>query len=135
MNRPLCCLGLVALALAGCRDYTAPAPPGYSVKGKIVMANGSPLILGRVEFSPVHLSAGREGAAEIAPDGTFQLVGANKLLPGKYKVTVEPISYRTGQGRVNTTQKVPEAYLEPETTPWEVEIRAEDNNLPPLTIR
>src|SRR5215467_1399221 len=116
MNRPLRCLTLLVLAVVGCKDYTAPPPPGYPVKGKVVLANGSPLRLGRVEFTPLDLSAGREGSAEVAPDGTFQLVGANGLLPGKYKVTVEPISYRTGQARVNRTQKVPDAYLEPETT-------------------
>ena len=89
----------------------------------VVTLNGQPLAAGRIVLHPVNLKGQR--ASGVIRDGRYRLTTANGsdgVLPGTYKVTIEPDADAPGI-------KVPAHYANPETTALICEIRASANTL------
>lgn len=137
----LACSTLSLLYVApGCNSLTTTRPQCYSVRGRVLLANGQPLPGGRVEFYPKGDQGGEPVASgEIGKDGDF-VIGTyatdDGTNPGDYIVTIQPISYKSG----NPTQAVPAnliptVYLEPETSPLVVAIKPQANHLEPFRLR
>jgi hypothetical protein len=127
------------LGLTGCGNSQGPAPEkAYPVKGKVLLANGEPVRSGRVILHPKDNPLGVECFGEIQADGSFQLT-TYKLndgaVPGHYIVTVTPFSYKTGNLKVSGAGLIPKRYTEAETSGLDVDIKPEDNVLPPFQLR
>lgn len=137
LRRHGCLLALLFPLAAGCGTTPTAPPKTYPVTGKVLLAGGEPLRGGRVTFSPQ--GAGAEAVGEIQSNGTFTLTTFGKdqgAMPGKYKVSVSPFSYKTGNPvAVPQRDKVPQQYWETDTTPLEATIKPEANELPPFTVR
>lgn len=138
MIRPIYA-ALPVVLLAGCSDYRETAlPETFPVSGRILQASGAPVTWGVVTFNPMDRN-GQEATAEIEPDGTFRMGTFGKddgARPGRYRVTIDPRSYRAGgKGKIDPHNQIPKMYRSEETTPLEVEVRAQDNELPPWQLR
>jgi hypothetical protein len=112
---------LPALILfVGCSSKLPPLPTFSEVKGTIVLPDGSPLQIARLEF---HVTSGAdtEPFGDVV-DGNFSVIGA---IPGKYKVSVSLLNYRDRSGSavkvVNSA--VNPRYTNSASTPLEVEIQ------------
>ncbi len=84
---------LIALSLAGLAGCGGPGPYSgtlYPVKGRVLLADGSPLTGGAVKFIPTR--GGLPASGKIEPDGTFSLNSKTRegAAPGEYKVRIEP---------------------------------------------
>jgi hypothetical protein len=121
-GRALLMCGL--LALAGCgRGY-------YPVHGTVSLEDGKPLDKGMVVFESADGTQMARGA--IRPDGSYQLSTARPgdgVKPGRYRVLVNPMDLSD----VPDEQKVlpfDVKYTRLATSGLEVEVKAEDNDLP-----
>jgi hypothetical protein len=127
-----------ALLAAGCGSQGPALPEAFPVKGKVLLASGQPLRTGRVTFHPKDQTAGIEPFAEIQPDGSFTLTTYrlnDGAVPGRYVVTITPYSYKTGNLKVSKASQIPRRFWEKETSNLVIDIKAEDNLLPPFTLR
>ena len=141
-------LGFLAIlcTLTGCKGGSSPAAAEVgepsSVSGKVSIKTGGPLVGAEVTFQPVTDPKERQGArfqgwATTDKDGAFSVRARSAshkpgLVPGKYKVTVGlPEGMASPPG---LAAKIPEAYRSISTTPWEVEIHAQDNVLEPRIL-
>lgn len=137
------------LMLAGCGDDTAPPDKPYPVSGKVVYEDGSAVPGGFVYFDyfdPEGKSNKRYHASSpINADGTFALsfAGDKDGAPaGKYKVWFGPLPQEGPANESETpaedppppTYAVAEEFRDKTTTPLEVEVKPEKNNLT-LTVK
>lgn len=81
---------LSLLALAGCGGPGPYSGSLYRVKGRVLLADGSPLTGGTVRFIPTQ--GGLPASGKIEADGTFSLKSKSRdgAAPGEYKVRIEP---------------------------------------------
>jgi hypothetical protein len=132
-------LGLLfVLAGSGCSPSAPAVAKAYPVKGKVVLASGTPISAGRVHLHPRDNAMGVEAFGEIEKDGTFTLTTyavRDGAVPGHYAVTVEPYSYKTGNLKLDKATRIPKRYWEPGTSDLTVEVTSQDNLLPPISLR
>lgn len=81
---------LSLLGLAGCGGPGRYTGSLYPVKGRVLLADGTPLTGGTVQFIPAR--GGLPASGRIAADGTFSLKSRSRdgAAPGEYKVRIEP---------------------------------------------
>src|SRR6476659_5280430 len=126
------------LVVTGCGPKSMPAiDKQYPVRGKIVFAGGQPLQGGQVFFYPVGETTAKTPAFGFpGRDGSFQLT-AFKLndgrAPGTYKVVIAP--KEEGEPRGSNAASIPKAYQSRDTTPLQVEIKAEETTLEPFVLK
>lgn len=102
--------GLVVLALAGspgCGRSGRYSGPLYSVKGRVILADGKPLSGGSVRFIPTQ--GGLPASGKIGADGTFVLRTASRdgAAPGEYNVRIEPSSVLLAKAPGRAVPKLP----------------------------
>lgn len=132
---PIVLAVMVGMTISGCGSSGATEPPKtYRVQGKVIGQDGRPLSGGRVTFHPDE-PRNSEAFAEIERDGTFALATFGKddgAMPGKYKVSIDPYSYRDGQARF--AARISSTYRDPRTSGLTAEI-AGDTVLEPFRLR
>ena len=142
MNRHLALLIAAAgplVLLSGCGPKKLPTvQKPFPVRGKIVLANGEPLRGGMIAFYPVgEPLEGRFPAFGFpGPDGAFEVTAfksGDGLAPGLYKVVISP--KEEGERRGSNAGLIPKKFQERGSTPIELEVKAEDNNLEPLVLK
>ena len=81
---------LSLFGLAGCGGRGPYTGSLYPVKGRVLLADGTPLAGGTVQFIPTR--GGLPASGRIAADGTFALKSRSRdgAAPGDYKVRIEP---------------------------------------------
>lgn len=130
------------LVLPGC------GRPTYTVTGKVVLSDGTPLSAGQVEFQ--HLDEPVSAVGYIRPDGTFGLnmnAEGDGAFEGRYRVAVKPPPVPTmvpGQdekarqdlaARQAWLDAVDERYYNPKTSGIDVEVtRHASKNAVTITI-
>jgi hypothetical protein len=82
--------GLSLLGPAGCGGPGPYTGSLYPVKGRVLLADGTPLTGGTVQFIPTR--GGLPASGRVAVDGTFSLRSRSRdeAAPGEYKVRIEP---------------------------------------------
>jgi hypothetical protein len=93
--------------LTGCGGPGPYTGTIYSVKGQVLLADGTPLTGGFVQFIPVQ--GGLPASGAITGDGTFSLkTGKSRegAAPGEYKVRIEPSSALLAK-KGKRTEKLP----------------------------
>jgi hypothetical protein len=123
---------IAVVLLVGCGRYKPPPPPTtVPVKGKILLANGSPVPGGTIHFKPKTPGQFQTGVSEVAKDGSFSATSFNKddgLQPGEeYTVTVDPVSYKTGSAV--TIKGIPMKYQNASTSDLKVKVDKPEDNL------
>ncbi len=123
---------LPLILLAGCQG--SASSPVYAVSGRVLLASGKPLSVGRVTF--VSADARQpEVSGDIQPDGSFSLTShspGDGAAPGTYKVRIEPA------GRRNPHQRkpvFPVKYVDEDSSGLIVTVRAEPNRVEPFTLK
>ncbi|SIO60750.1 hypothetical protein SAMN05444166_6509 [Singulisphaera sp. GP187] len=137
---------VLVLGLTGCGGQTSAIEPEplYVTKGKVELADGSPLSSGKIEFLPLKARVA-ETIGEIGPDGGFTLktndVDQNEgAAPGEYKIRIVPgakgLGGKRGLTRVVDRARLPyhAKYLNEETSQLTATIKAETNELPPFRL-
>jgi hypothetical protein len=130
---PLFCLLPLALAVAGCQGSAASSST-YEVKGRILLANGKPLTAGRVTFVAAD-GLHPEASGDLGPNGEFALStrgSGDGARPGPYKVRIEPAS---SNARRPARPVYPLKYIDEDSSGLSVTVRAETNNLDPITLK
>jgi hypothetical protein len=134
--RCLISLALAVAMLAGCNGPHNP-PATYPVCGKVLLSNGKPAFPAAITFYAKD-KPGNDGMALTDPDGSFVLGTFCKddgAIPGRYAVTVEALVLGTASGKNPPHLTIPKQYLSEGTTPINVEVKEEDNILPPFQLR
>ena len=124
------------IVVTGCQK--SPPPGAVPVKGRVLLADGSPLRSGRICFHPEGQPGGLEAFGEINREGKFKLTTyklEDGAVPGRYVVTVDPYSYRNGNLEMPAKNTIPEQYWDAESSSLIVEIGPGENDLPPLQLR
>jgi hypothetical protein len=126
---------VASAAMAGCsRSDALPTYQVYDVKGKVLLADGTPLNGGLITFVPKgDLPVSPSG--EIGPDGTFSIVtgGSGQGAPaGEYKVRIETPQIPRAK---NKKPVVPPKYNDEDSSDLAVTVRAESNQLDPIRLR
>jgi hypothetical protein len=120
-------------AFLGCQGSHSSAPT-YEVKGKVLLAGGKPLSSGLVKFVSADGTL-PEVSGEIQPDGAFAITTRNPgdgAAAGKYKVRIEPVGRKDPRKlRLN----FPAKYVDEDSSGIEVVVRAEANQLDPITLK
>jgi hypothetical protein len=152
----VCVLLVIAAATIACNQAAPERVPVYPTKGK-VLYKGSPLPGALVILEPVEATAGGTGSARIAgqlratgrtgPDGSFQLrtyQGNDGAPAGTYLVGVSSVPQKS-DGSLFSSDPVVKSksnpdvlrgrYADPKTSGLKVEIKAQDNELPPFDLR
>jgi hypothetical protein len=101
------------LGPAGCGGSGPYTGSLYPVKGRVLLADGTPLAGGAVQFIPTR--GGLPASGKIAADGTFSLKSKSRdgAAPGEYKVRIEPSAELLARkGRVAPTLPFASKYRE-----------------------
>ena len=129
----------LALSSAGCGNSNGL----YPVSGK-VLYKGEPAKGAAVYF---HRKKGTDPPQTHTPqgvvqeDGTFTLASpiGNGALPGEYVVLIE---WKKGAGKVRgrspaltTPDRLRGGYMNPNRSPFQVEVKTKHNHLPPFELR
>ncbi len=124
------CLLLILTFVGGCRSSDLPAT---SVVNGVVTYKGQPVKNGQVVFVPQ--GAGNSGRGVTDEQGHFTLstyaTGDGAVL-GKHKVTVEVLENRNRAEplhRARARSPIPLKYAEVNSTPLEIEIKADPNEV------
>lgn len=149
MTRRCFTLLVAGLLLSGCQQQLGPPklPQTYPVRGKLLLDGKLPPPCGvRLVQLKKKLALGASG--DVAKDGTFSLsafAGQEGVAPGHYVLIVQPAP-TPPPGATGKTEKpapkkkekppppIPAKYQEPETSPFEVEIKEGDNDLGTLKM-
>jgi hypothetical protein len=145
--RPAFALGsLLSLALAilavlpGCGGVGISTATAYPVKGKVLLADGSPLKEGKIIFLPKEAN-GMPAKGDIGPDGTFSLKTADDregAPAGVYKVRIEPAasSASVKGGKLETAKlPFPAIYTDEDgETGLTATVKAESTQLEPFKL-
>jgi hypothetical protein len=126
------------LAFAGCAPKLPSIQKQYPVRGKVLLTGGQPLIGGQVTFYPFGESVVGRAPAFGFPgkDGSFQLTAFKTndgLAPGAYKVVIAPRD--EGEPGTSNANGIPKSYRSRDTTPIQIEIKAEENDLDPFVLK
>ena len=125
---------LATFLLAGCSSYdpaslkakTAPA------RGKVTLADGTPLRGGKVTLHPKDKTK-PEAQAIVQKDGTFVLMTYVKddgAAPGSHRVTVERLYYdKNGNLKKDNALPIPKRYWSEDTSDLTAEIGDQPNDL------
>jgi hypothetical protein len=139
MNRKLwwSILALPAVLLCGCSmagGDAAPTPATVTVKGKVVLPDGSPATGAAVVFEPIE--NGTEAFAILGRDGSFSMKtfggGTEGVVPGKYKVAVTPNHGHTDLTKAAAAEgrrSIPKKYWESGTSELTVEVKGSVSDL------
>lgn len=97
---------LSLLGLAGCGGPGPYSGSLYPVKGRVLLADGTPLTGGTVQFIPTR--GGLPASGRIEADGTFSLKSKSRdgAAPGEYNVRIEPGAERLAR-KGRATPKLP----------------------------
>jgi hypothetical protein len=122
---------------AGCGGPGPYSGALYPVKGQVLLADGTPLTGGSVQFIPK--LGGLPAHGTIGPDGTFSLQSLKSregAAPGEYKVRVEPSSeLRAKKGKAAKKLPFPSRYGEYDgETGLTATIRSEPTQLEPFRL-
>ena len=131
----LICYQPLALMLAGCQGSGASATT-YEVKGRILLANGKPLTWGRVTFIASD-DLRPPASGNVGPDGGFTLTTRDPgdgAAPGPYKVRIEPAE-GNAKARRPGRPVFPLKYVDEDSSGLTVTVRAEPNQLVPITLK
>ena len=99
---------LLLVCSAGCGRPGPYSGALYSVKGQVLLADGTPLKGGSVQFIPK--LGGLPAYGTIGPDGTFSLQSLKSregAAPGEYKVRIEPSSELRVKKKGKAAKKLP----------------------------
>ena len=133
--------GLIALGFFGCGDSNAvKLTKAYPVKGKVLLADGTPLKAGQVSF--VSTSAATEYTAPIGSDGSFEIKTSygDGAPEGTYRVRIDAEGTGTpGKGKTSVKRGVanlpfPAKYADETTSDLKVTVKPEENNLEPFKL-
>src|SRR5262249_34912011 len=125
-----------AVLAAGCKPAMTPPPAPMPVRGKVVFADGQPLRGGVVTFNPIGDTSDRryQGWGFVKKDGTYEIVSVGSgVAPGPYKVTVGP--KEEGEVRGSNARLVPRRYYTAETTPLNVDVTADRENVVDIRLQ
>ncbi len=91
-GRRLVAPAMLALALAGCGDQTAPVDllPRRAIAGTVTL-DGTPLPAGKIQFNPAEPAPNLVAVVGEIKDGKFAIPRAQGAVPGKYKVVISGI--------------------------------------------
>ncbi len=126
----VCGLGLVTVCLVlGCTS--SDMPPLATVHGKVTLADGTPVTLATVIFTPDSSQGTKGPIATCAVDGSgnYRLETAGRLsgaVIGHHIVTIEP-EYHPDIPASNRV-KIPGKYGDRKTSPLKVEVKAGQEN-------
>jgi hypothetical protein len=134
----------IPVAMAGC-GVSDPPPPRvtvYPVKGKVLLADGSPLKEGHVWFVPTKDSV-LNSYGEISSDGSFTLTTGNSgegAPSGEFKVRIEPAKPVAPKQRPGTRRDLkplpfPEKYTDEDSSNIVVVVKAGSNDLEPFRLK
>jgi hypothetical protein len=132
---------MTAAGFSGCGDpNAAKAHQVYPVKGKVVLADGSPLKSGLVVL--VSTTAAAEYSGTIGPDGSFEVKTAygEGAPEGTYKVRIEPddTTLPQAKGRPGARKAAslpfPAMYNDEATSGLTVTVKSGDNTLEPFKL-
>ena len=128
---------LLLVCSAGCGGPGPYSGALYSVKGQVLLADGTPLKGGSVQFIPK--LGGLPAYGTIGPDGTFSLQSLKSregAAPGEYKVRIEPSSeLRAKKGKAAKKLPFPSKYGEYDgETGLTATIRSEPTQLEPFRL-
>jgi hypothetical protein len=126
------------VALGGCSNISdVPPHDTYPVSGKVLLPGGEPAAGAVITFHPQDPPGKRMALAE--KDGTFRLGTFGKddgAIPGRYVVTVEPPPNPPVGAKKHAPLSIPKRYRDEETSPWRVEVKAQEQNvLPPYRLQ
>lgn len=121
-------VAIVSVLTVGCssyhRSYSNPTP----VRGRVILANGQPVNSGRVVLYAEVLSHTPEVSGELDTNGRFVLSTFAKgdgAIPGKYKVVIDPTSYKSGSPKTN--RNVPKKFTDATTTDLHIDVNQGEN--------
>lgn len=122
----------------GCTRNNPKIEKTVSVRGIVVLANGSPVPGGLITFHPKDLTKG-DARGTIGNDGRFEMgtYGTKDgAMIGTYTVTVEAMVYdKNGNFRPNRSLPIPRKYTEVETSDLIVEVKDEGDQDMKLVLR
>jgi hypothetical protein len=140
MTRNALLIPILFLAATGCEPA---GPKVYPVKGKLTI-NGMPAKDVQLSFYPV-ASEGTVGSSVLSPDGSYEIISGNEGRPGipqgKYKVVLQAsqtLGKEAAMARYGGAGGAPPAapemsfpkeYAASDTSPKEVEVKAETNTI------
>ncbi len=125
---------LIIFLLAGCSSYDPAALTAktYPVRGKILLADGTPLRGGKVILHPKDKTK-PEAQAIIKKDGTFIFTTYKKddgAVPGPHQITVERFFYdKKGNVKEDKSLPIPKRYWNEATSDLTTEIQDKENVL------
>jgi hypothetical protein len=120
---------LLSLVTVGCGLGGLAGSNDYPVKGKVTLADGKPLISGRVIFVSDETALSHGGT--IAPDGSFELKqGSREGAPaGNYKVRVEIEESHLPKARKNSSNlPFPARYLDEDASKLTASVKPNGEN-------
>lgn len=122
-------IALILAGAIGCQSYVKNAPTTYPVQGKLLVG-ASPVTKARVSFHPTDQTTQQEAICEVDKSGSFKpfSFGKEGLTPGKYKVSIEPRSYRNGRAESESPIRVPKRYWDKATSDLTVEVKDGPND-------
>jgi hypothetical protein len=128
----------LTLGLAGCGGEGPYTGGLYPVSGRVVLADGGPLVGGSVQFIPK--LGGLPATGTVGPDGAFALRSHKArdegAAPGEYKVRIEPSSeYLVRKGRKSKKLPFAAKYRDYDgETGLTATIKPEPTELPPFRL-
>ncbi len=136
-------MSVVVASVVGCGASDTGVPTAltvYEVKGKVLLADGSPLSGGHVYFVSKDGAMSPEG--KIGSDGSFALVtgpSGEGAPSGEYKVRIEPedASLIGGKRSKKGGKKLsfPTKYLDEDSSGLMVTVKSEPNQLEPFRLK
>lgn len=142
-SRRMMAVALATLVAFGCGDSGIEQEALYETKGKVMLANDSPLTSGSVEFVPVKGTL-LTPSGTVGSDGTFSLStsGMGDGAPaGDYRVRIVPDpekSYSSSaKGKSVDPKKIPynTRYLDEDRSGLTATVKAEPNQLEPFHLK
>ncbi len=130
-------LGLVGV-VPGCGDRDGtPVLPTYEVKGRVLLASGQPLNVGRVYFVPKSEPA-LAALGEIGPDGSFALSTyktGDGAVAGDYRVRIEPTPADPRSLPRSKLPRVHRKYTDEDSSGLTVAVKPVTNQLEPFRLK
>jgi hypothetical protein len=137
------------LLIAGCGGGAPPVPEGMHlqfVRGKVTLANGTPLSQGKLVLTPKE--AGQPLSGWLDSDGTFTLMEGQGLTisHGEFTVHIEPPSLppdltKTSKAQAifarlqKARQQIPAKYQKPETSKLKATIGPDTKQIPTIVLK
>jgi hypothetical protein len=123
------CLCVLLVGIGGCGKKLPSNPKTYLVRGKVTAPGGAAARGGAVHFDSAQ-SESFNGSGRIMPDGTYSagtFAGQKGLVPGDYKVWVEPHNPGVHGQIEGAATPVPATYQKAETSGLTFTVKSEEN--------